>query len=247
MENGFEKTLSVLLNTSILEQIPTEIYVNNVIVETFRFILSPIVKINDYKDESFLVMAQEGYDRVLNLLMHAHKIVHSIEKHKLDPGWFLDRKKSFVIHHKFEIGDLTEGEEPKTSGEDGIPPKILISSLENSVINGKIRFTKLILDEVLFYEYEYSKVLDLAIKSDELEMVELVSSYCDITEIKSKGLEIALNNGNVDICKYLISQGFQLENNISSKLIVASERGSLEFAKYLVDMGADVHGGDILE
>ena len=50
--------------------------------------------------------------------------------------------------------------------------------------------------------------------------------------------------GNLDILKYLVSHGvdIQVDNNVALRL--ASRKGNLDVVKYLLDNGADIHAGD---
>ena len=78
-----------------------------------------------------------------------------------------------------------------------------------------------------------------ACKSPDLEVVKyLVSQGADLRADVNYDVEVASENGHLEVVKYLVSQGANVQNRDNWAVQVASENGHLEVVKYLVSQGA---------
>ncbi len=69
----------------------------------------------------------------------------------------------------------------------------------------------------------------------------MVSKGGDVHAFDDDALNLASQNGHLDVVKYLIEKGADIHVQNNSALIWASGKGNLEVVKYLVEQGANIH------
>ena len=72
----------------------------------------------------------------------------------------------------------------------------------------------------------------------------LVEHGANLDVIKDSALSVAAMNGFLDIVKYLIEHGASIYGNGADPLLAAVREGHLEIVKYLVEQGANIHASD---
>jgi len=87
-----------------------------------------------------------------------------------------------------------------------------------------------------------------AVEGGNLEVVKyLVSQGADIRTGDDSSVKSACWNGRLEILKYLVSRGADIHAGNDSSVRQASIKGHLEVVKYLVSQGADIHAGNTVE
>ena len=88
-------------------------------------------------------------------------------------------------------------------------------------------------------------VLQFALKNEHLEVVKyLVSQGADVNATGDYVLQFASENGQLEVIKYLISQGANIQTCDNGAIRWSSRNGQLEVIKYLVSQGADIRADD---
>ncbi|WP_265035154.1 MULTISPECIES: ankyrin repeat domain-containing protein [unclassified Wolbachia] len=91
---------------------------------------------------------------------------------------------------------------------------------------------------------EYQKMLEVAAKNCDLETVKsLVKKSRDDSSISKKALYYAAEKGCLEIVKFLLDEGVDI-NTMSLALLDAADGGQLEVVKLLLERGANPHVGD---
>ncbi|EKV57038.1 inversin protein alternative isoform [Brachyspira hampsonii 30446] len=133
--------------------------------------------------------------------------------------------------------------------EDGI------DMLYYAVRNNNVEMSKILIDKGLDagrdYGYEYSYYLtDAAINNNNLDMLKILVQSGDI-DLKSSLIPDAIEKDNIEMVKYLISIGQDVNAQIfadgdwiNSPIKIAAQNGNIEIAKLLIDKGANLNSSD---
>ncbi len=107
----------------------------------------------------------------------------------------------------------------------------------------------LIFEQTYYQPKRVTVVIDRALQSavgaNQLEVVKyLVSEGADVDEGEGEALMLAAGRGHLDMIKYLLSLGVDIHRGDGVALISAAYGGRLNVVKYLVENGADVHADE---
>ena len=101
------------------------------------------------------------------------------------------------------------------------------------------------LRDIDYYDTDYDELLYEAVLKGEFELVQEALERG--AEDEGKAILDASNAGNLEIVKYLVETGSDVNAEDGTPLLFASVRGNLEMVKYLVENGAIVHGSRALK
>ncbi|PTY39925.1 ankyrin repeat domain-containing protein [Brachyspira hampsonii] len=130
-----------------------------------------------------------------------------------------------------------------------------IDMLYYAVRNNNLEMSKILIDKGLDagrdYGYEYSYYLtDAAINNNNLDMLKILLQSGDI-DLKSSLIPDAIEEDNIEMVKYLISIGQDVNAQIfadgdwiNSPMKIAAQNGNIEIAKLLIDKGANLNSSD---
>ncbi|BCS82768.1 putative ankyrin repeat protein [Cotonvirus japonicus] len=97
----------------------------------------------------------------------------------------------------------------------------------------------------IFSCIELQKCLNLSCRFGHLEVVKfLVERGADIQECNNCAVQWASRKGHLEVVKLLVEKGADIQECNNCAVQWASRRGHLEVVKFLVDKGANIHAGD---
>lgn len=116
--------------------------------------------------------------------------------------------------------------------------------LLESVISGDVSSVKQVFDKInrCVRSSDIDDILILAIKLGHTDIVKTI--YCIQHNVLNKALYNACLYGRIDIVKFFVEQGADINQDDGCCLMVSCEKGYLDIVKFLVENGADVNGED---
>lgn len=113
---------------------------------------------------------------------------------------------------------------------------------------------EILLKEQVFIQSDLKTCLKIAVKSDYIDMIDIILKYVSLSQDVKFGeelLQISVSNGYKTITKMLLSKGVNVNNNICTNydltfLQIATMTDSFEMVKCLIEHGADVNAKNLM-
>ncbi|PVZ97362.1 hypothetical protein BB558_006656 [Smittium angustum] len=209
---------------------------------------NPITYIDMGFKKSFGKAVSKGNANIVKLLLNAHKILPKLELN--------DPHTKIATHHKvimdslkldklcdmfekcgFELLELFYKYEPELSYING-------SIFSEFCKRGNMKFVKFMTENKMGLERNrhYSRVYDEILERDSGNIFNLPRHHKTFFSIDNGiALKNAIENGQIDILKYIVEKGTDINAANQECLIIACEKGQIDILKYLIEKGADVH------
>lgn len=122
----------------------------------------------------------------------------------------------------------------------GVNPHIDEDLFYSVCEKGNTEILKILLNYTKTFNFEYSKLLDIASENGHYDIVTYLINFKSKSCRKdSSSLYLASKNGHYNIVKFLLEKNFDPTADNSAALCIACEKNYLETTKLLLDFGAD--------
>ncbi|OMJ26567.1 putative ankyrin repeat protein [Smittium culicis] len=137
------------------------------------------------------------------------------------------------------IDILTDDMEKEVKYLEKVVPN---EALNNAIINKKYDMAHLLLEVMSKKEINFKKLFGLAILSNDVDFVYLISSFTKISNFDCQlFFENAIKNNNLDIIQFFDKSGFNISVNVDEWLEMSSEFSSQAAISYFLKRGANTH------